>query len=52
MCSIALPMLLMSLLTAYVSTKRALHPSWLEILTGLSLIAGLATLGWCLPLYR
>jgi hypothetical protein len=52
MCLIALPMLLISASTAYVSTKQARHSSWLEILTGLSLIVGLATLGWCLPLYR
>lgn len=52
MCMLALPLLTASLIAAYVSTKRTGWASALERLAGFSLIAGLGTLGFCLPLYR
>jgi len=52
MCLIVIPALIIVISTAYASTKFIKHASLLEILSGSSLIIGLATLGFCLPLYR
>jgi len=52
MCFIVLPALIIAISTAYASTKFIKHVSLLETLSGFSFIIGLATLGFCLPLYR
>ena len=52
MCMIALPLLITGVLTAYLSTKTERFTPRLEILSGLALIVGLSTLGFCMPLYR
>jgi hypothetical protein len=52
MCMIALPLLITGILTSYLSAKVSKHASRLEVLSGLALISGMATLGFCLPLYR
>jgi hypothetical protein len=49
---LALPLLIMGLLTAYVSTRYTRSAARLELIAGFSVIGGLATLGFCMPLFR